>query len=102
MGGKVTRLESFEHNVRTGDQVQQTLSALRPRDVQRNAALSGIEVCESKAAFRPRVSVRKWRFESRRIAARRFDFDDVHSQIAEQLPAKRSHGGAQVENPVAG
>jgi hypothetical protein len=36
------------------------------------------------------------------IAAGRLDLDDFHSEIVQYLAAKRSHGGAQVENTVAG
>src|SRR4029450_6403346 len=39
---------------------------------------------------------------ARRIAARRFDFDNVHPQVVQQLAAERPHGRSQIEDPVAG
>ena len=48
------------------------------------------------------MTFRKGRFSAHRIAARRLDLDHVHPKIAQQLAAKGAHGGAQVENAVAG
>src|SRR5262245_15743222 len=47
------------------------------------------------------TTIRKRRLGPGWIAARGFDFDHVHPQVAQKLAAERSHRRSQIEDPEA-
>ncbi len=80
-------------------QVQQTLG---DRNVQRNAALVGIEVMPMQAAFRVKPIRNKGANFAHGVSARRFYLDDVGAYVGHQLAAINTHGAGQVQYANSG
>ena len=98
----VARRGGLQHYVGGDGELAQRGRALRRVDVQRYAALVGVEVEPVQAAAGAGLAADERADVAHGVAAGRFNLDDVGAQVGQQLAAIDAHGAGQVEGAVAG
>ena len=92
---------TLDHDVGTCREREEELAAARPIQVERHAALRGVEREPQDGPLRVGGATPERGASPRRIARRRLDLHHVGAEVAEELAGEEAWLARQVEHPSA-
>jgi hypothetical protein len=98
---QVIGTRALQNNIHPLEKIEEEIASFRTGEIQGDSPLAGMQVGKGETGFTLTASLGKRWFTAQTIASWRLDLDHLHAQIAQELSAKSSLVGTDIQNPVA-